>query len=583
MAQQKRLTKARRRFKKLAKAFTGKGRALLYHEAAIVFGVISIVVVFFQLGYPNDRTLPFAKVADVSVGSLTEREAIDHLFRTYSTAELVVTAGDVTVKTTADRAGVLIDFEKAANAVSRYPWWQRMVPYSLFYKAAVINAKPQIALDDALAEQFAQEFKKRCDISVNEAVVVIQGSEAVLKPGTNGRECDKGDIKKSLARAVLDGAKATVAIAPKQLYPQKTNHVATQQFQQARALINSAITVSISDKKTVIPKEVLAAWVVFIDDLAKGIHGVELNRAAIRDYVKGLNTGAYVAPFPTDVYTIDGRETRRELGRAGRDLNLDKTTDAIIAALTDKKTDTIIAALVDIEPPLRYLHNYSQSQQGLERLLVDIAAEKGNYGITVMELGGKGRTASVNGTRMYVNASTYKLFVAYVVLKELESGRLTWDDVITGGLTVRQCFEEMIVRSANRCALAYKARFGAHTIVAKMHELGFTSLEYNTTWWSTPNDMTQYFKKLERGELLQGESRDFLLSLLKRQVWRDGIPAGVRGITVADKVGLLDSYLHDMGIIYSPNGTYILTIMTSGGSYSGMADVARRVEQFLRQ
>jgi beta-lactamase class A len=95
--------------------------------------------------------------------------------------------------------------------------------------------------------------------------------------------------------------------------------------------------------------------------------------------------------------------------------------------------------------------------------------------------------------------------------------------------------------------------------------------------------MALYMKKLERGELLQGESRDFLLGLLKRQIWRYGIPTGIPNVTIADKVGFLEDYIHDVAIVYSPKGTYILAIMTKGGSYSGMADVARRVNGYLEQ
>jgi beta-lactamase class A len=95
--------------------------------------------------------------------------------------------------------------------------------------------------------------------------------------------------------------------------------------------------------------------------------------------------------------------------------------------------------------------------------------------------------------------------------------------------------------------------------------------------------MALYLQKLERGELLQGDSREFLLSLLKRQIWRYGIPTGIPNMTIADKVGFLDDYIHDLAIVYSPHGTYILAIMTKGGSYSGMADVARRVENYLSQ
>lgn len=404
-----------------------------------------------------------------------------------------------------------------------------------------------------------------------------------MEPSADGQECSEGAVKKGLATTLLRHGAAQTTIDARVIRPTKTTVVAKEQFDQAQAMIASSVTIVVGSKQTVVPTKTLASWVKFTDDPAKGIFAVNLDDAAIRKYLKSLRRAVYVAPTTTYVYTIDGVETQREYGRMGRDIDYDQTAAQVKQALLETKVSTVTARLRTVEPPLEYLHNYSQSQRGLEQLLANIVAAKGNYGVTVTELSGMGRAANVNGDRLYVTASTYKLFVAYMVLKDLEKGGLKWEDVIVDGLNVRQCFEEMIVRSANRCAIAYIQRYGAQTIVATMHKLGFASVRHNTTWWATPNDMARYMKKLERGQLLEGESREFLLGLLKRQVWRYGIPTGIPGITIADKVGFLEDYIHDVAIVYGPKGTYILSIMTKGGSYAGMADVARQVHQYMAQ
>lgn len=576
-------TKLKKELQKFAKRYKKRKKIPFIREVAVAFGWIAIIVVLVQLIYPPERTLPFTRVADLGVGSLTKREAIDYLFSSYSSAPLTIDFGDTSMTTTIDKAGVLVDFQKAADAAARYPWWQRLIPFSLFYKSVVINAKPEVTLDTELAEQFVDKIKARCDRPVRDASVAINGSEAVLVKGTEGRVCNEIEIKRSLANTSFRHEKASAIVGVRTLYQKKTNQIATGQFERAKAIINSGLTIDVSNKKTTVPREVLASWVIFADNAQKQLYDVALNESAIQVYLQSLRGDVYVAPFPTDVHTLDGKEVSREVGRSGRDIDYAKAIEQIKQSLLNKKTTLVTTRVVNVQPPLNYLHNYSRSQLGLERLLADIVAEKGNYGITVTELGGMGRAASVNGNRSYVTASTFKLFVAYFVLKDLESGKLKWDDVITGGLNVRQCFEEMIVRSANRCAIAYISRYGGANIVGKMNELGFKSVKRDTTWWATPNDMALYLKKLERGELLQGESKDFLIGLLKRQVWRYGIPTGIRGVPIADKVGFLDDYIHDLAIIYTPRGTYILAIMTKGGSYGGMADVARRVESYLKQ
>jgi beta-lactamase class A len=576
-------SKQRKGLQKISEVVASKRGAWYLHESFIVIGIILFILVIVQLAYPTDRTLPFTKVADIEIGSLTKREAIQYLFNNYGSVQLTVTIGDTSIKTTTDKAGVLVDFQKAADAAARYPWWQRLIPLSLFYKAAVINAKPEVSLDDQLAKQFAADVKRQCDRAASEASVAINGADVVLKQATDGRNCTDTAITQGLAAALFRHGSATTAIQPNIIRPHKTTQVATSQLQRAKSMIATNVMISVADKMVSVPKQTIASWIVFSDDPAKGVFEVTLNDEAIRSYLQSLKSNIYIEPVPVYVHVLDGNETSRDEGKPGRDFDYDSMVKQIKQMLSTGKVAIISAQTTAVQPSLQYLYNYSQSQRGLEKLLADIAASKGNYAISVIELSGMGRVASVNGGRKYVTASTYKLFVAYMVLKDLESGGLKWDDVITDGLNVRQCFEEMIVRSANRCAIAYIARYGAGNIVNKMHELGFASVEHNSTWWATVSDMALYMKRLERGELLQGESRDFLLGLLKRQVWRYGIPTGIPSVTIADKVGFLEDYIHDLAIVYSPKGTYILAIMTKGGSYGGMADVARRVHRYMME
>lgn len=559
---------------------TARKRAWYIHESVVVLAVIAVFIVVVQLLYPTDRTLPFTKVADIQIGTLTKREAIDYLFATYGSVDLTVTAAGTTIKTTTDKAGVLVDFQKAADATARYPWWQRLIPFSLFYKSLVINARPEISVDEQLAKQFAQTVKEKCNKAVREAAVTITGGKVLLQPGENGRTCTDAAITRGLAATLLKQGAAETSIQGTIVQPTKSTEVAQEQFNQAQSVLATGLTVNLAGESITVPKETLAGWIRLNDGKEDSI-SISFDDGAIRSYLESVKQKVYIAPIATDVHILDGEETQREPGRAGRDIDYEATVTQIKQMLGSKKAKAVVAKVKTVEPPLNYLQNYSQSQRGLERLLADIVARKGNYAVSVIELAGMGRTANVKGDRQYVTASTYKLFIAYMVLKDLESGVLKWEDVIVEGLNVRQCFEEMIVRSANRCALAYKARYGAGAIVAKMHELGFSSVEHNSTWWASTNDLARYMRLLEKGQLLEGESRDFLLGLLKRQVWRYGIPTGIKGVSIADKVGFLEDYIHDIAIVYGPKGPYILAIMTKGGSYGGMADVARQVHRYM--
>jgi hypothetical protein len=47
----------------------------------------------------------------------------------------------------------------------------------------------------------------------------------------------------------------------------------------------------------------------------------------------------------------------------------------------------------------------------------------------------------------------------------------------------------------------------------------------------------------------------------------------VQTARVADKVGFMDGLLHDAAIVYGPNGTYVLAVMTDGSSWATIADL----------
>lgn len=69
---------------------------------------------------------------------------------------------------------------------------------------------------------------------------------------------------------------------------------------------------------------------------------------------------------------------------------------------------------------------------------------------------------------------------------------------------------------------------------------------------------------------------------MKRNIYRQGIPAGANG-QVANKVGFLDGLLHDAAIVYSPSGTYALSIMTDGSNWGTIAELTRQIEKLRVQ
>lgn len=256
-----------------------------------------------------------------------------------------------------------------------------------------------------------------------------------------------------------------------------------------------------------------------------------------------------------------------------------------------------------VEPPSTYLPGNSialdlptkidelNQSLGLPgRVNFDVIPATNIVAVAMIDLSERGRgQVDYNGDVEFTAASTYKLFVAYAMVNAVESGRMGWASQLNG-TTLDECFRRMIVESDNDCPEVYLKQAGFSKTGAQMHALGLSERTRFTTdsARTTANDLALFLKKLHDGELMSVAHQQKLLDLMKRQIYRQGMPTGIQARTdastessntvVANKVGFLDELLHDAGIIYSPRGDYVLVIMTNGESWPFIAQLAAWID-----
>ncbi len=175
--------------------------------------------------------------------------------------------------------------------------------------------------------------------------------------------------------------------------------------------------------------------------------------------------------------------------------------------------------------------------------------------------------------------------MAFSVLKRIESGEYSWSDQISGGRNLEKCFDDMIVKSDNACAEAFVAKIGYKVLTTEAQTIVSTSTTFldSESYKTTAGDLTTFMASLATQQIpLSATSQSTFLNALRRNVYRQGVPAGASG-TVADKVGFLDGYLHDAAIVYSPSGTYALSIMTNNSSWANIAELTQQIEKLRTQ
>jgi beta-lactamase class A len=545
--------------------------------------MVSLIVILAQLLYPTDRVLPYIRVNGEPVSGMNRRELIDYLYNKYGDAPLTVTINGSKITSRVNEAGLIINYLGAVDQALSYKGWERWVPYSSFTKAIGTDIRLSVIPDKERLDQFIGQITDKCYKPAKDASVAVDGQALKLVPGKSGVHCPYNEVKQQLESLTVY-AENNIEPSQRELKPDRTDEEIKPLLGEAGRLVNSNLRVSVAGKYHTVPPDVIAGWIGFVEDSNKNII-ITLKDDKVGEFISTLNHEVFIAAVPTTMFMVDGKETRREIGKPGQGIDLATTTSRVKAAALrpDAVNPVAWAAVTKTDPPVLHSKNFSHTQAGLEVMLVDLANSKGNVGIALHEIGGPGRVANAYGTKHWTTASTYKMFVAHYILKKIESGELKWNSETTNGFTVTQCMDEMIILSQNMCSVYWGTKYGWANIEKLAHQHGMTNTFLpRGDFRSTPIDEAMFMRKLDQGELLKPETKKYLIDLFKKQHYRSGIPRGVVG-TVANKIGFVDGYLNDAGIVYGRQGTYVLAVMTYGSSWSSIADVARQVDTYLNE
>lgn len=246
-------------------------------------------------------------------------------------------------------------------------------------------------------------------------------------------------------------------------------------------------------------------------------------------------------------------------------------------------------------------HVSTQNSAALQQIVTAWARQQtGQAGVHVSEVGGTAAVADYHADSAMVTASVYKLFVAYAVLHSIEQGSLALTTTLSSGQTVQTALSQMITRSDNASAEALGFKVGWTNINTLAASIGATHTNINNyaadgsytsaSKISTAHDVAALLSRLQAGTLVSASHTQLLLGLMKSQVWRERIPAGVpASIVVADKLGWLttaegdgQNVQNDAAIVYGPTKTYILVVMTTSATPQPLASLSSAVYAYLK-
>jgi beta-lactamase class A len=212
-----------------------------------------------------------------------------------------------------------------------------------------------------------------------------------------------------------------------------------------------------------------------------------------------------------------------------------------------------------------------------------------------------GRSATVDESRSWYAASTFKAAILLAAYQQRDAGVLDFGKIVTvepkyaendlGTLeylgirpndliTIGDAIKGMIVVSDTSLAGLVQDQVGGNAVDAALRDVGATVMTVNSRELpTTAADLTQLMIAIASAHGVSGESRDEMLSLLSQEWFTSGVVAGLPGGTqYAHKSGNLGEATHDAAIVWAPGGPYVIVVMTDGsGGWEPIATVSAAV------
>ena len=233
----------------------------------------------------------------------------------------------------------------------------------------------------------------------------------------------------------------------------------------------------------------------------------------------------------------------------------------------------------------------------------------GRVGIYLKDLN-TGKVWEYNPDRLFTAASLIKLPIMVSVCQKIKRGELSLDTRLkltrrdrAGGsgslqwaregtsLSVTEIVYKMITESDNTATKMLLDNSGFDYFQRAFAGLGLvytsispegmslTSSRVSRENYTTAREMAGLMESIYRREAVDEASSDFMLEVLKHNKSRSRLKKGLPlGWELGHKTGLLRRSCHDVGIVFSPRGNYIIAVLTGEvPDYSSAKEFITRV------
>ncbi len=334
-------------------------RWLLVAPSALVIALTLVLLVgvfAYQWRYAG-RIYRGVNVLGWDVSGMTQGDAEAYLhdkIRYYEDARLVFRGGGVSWEASPQDLGAQLDAHAAvaeAYAVGRAGDFRRNLWRQIDTFRNGHTVVPNTVFDPVQARGYVERLAEKIDLPARNADVTLEGYSARVIPSRVGRRLDVNAAVLEIEQRILRHSEAPIDLEIDLIVPTVRDAPAIAAKQRIDQLLSAPIEVRYEDRTWTITREILRQWLVLDKPASEG-------EPAFRTYIDPAQVRGWVEPLAAQVYQLPedarldfdpstGQVQVTKMSREGRALDVDATTDRIVAATESVERTVVLRVIIE--------------------------------------------------------------------------------------------------------------------------------------------------------------------------------------------------------------------------------------------
>ncbi|MCA9349387.1 serine hydrolase [Candidatus Saccharibacteria bacterium] len=205
----------------------------------------------------------------------------------------------------------------------------------------------------------------------------------------------------------------------------------------------------------------------------------------------------------------------------------------------------------------------------------------GTYGIVVQDPRTKDTLATYNQHQTFFTASLYKLYMAFLVWQDLDSGDIEEQANFYEQYSLNDCLDRMIRLSDSPCGEAVLAAYDYASVQKRLLALGMPDINMPGFQVSAA-DMAVLLQHIYDHQLIPETSAQSLRQSMREQIYDKGLKSGFNMYLVEDKVGFSENGdWHDVGLVKVGDDYLIVAVLSNKAYSANLAGLATSLQNTL--